>query len=304
MPTMKRPMVDRRTFLAVTPLLTGSCALAPRAEPLDASLREEFTRLPVAGSDGSIVVTRYRPPGPGPFPWIVLSHGTAPDAAANREIGRWRNLHLVRQWVGRGYAVVVPVRRGYGASGGTRLGDGYGSCARPDFDAAGRAAAADLDTARAWALSHADMDPGRWMLVGQSAGGFASIAAAAAQPPGLRAVLAFSPGRGGDPVARPGQPCASAQLGELFARLAPRVRVPVLWFYAQNDAYIGPDTQRLWFGRFRDAGGRGELVVVPPFPHRLGHGVFTSPEGTPLWTAAVARFLSSQAIALSFPNPT
>jgi len=42
-----------------------------------------------------------------PFPWIVLSHGTAPTAAANRALGRYRPLAPVREWVQRGYAVVA-----------------------------------------------------------------------------------------------------------------------------------------------------------------------------------------------------
>jgi len=56
----------------------------------------------------------------------------------------------------------------------------------------------------------------------------------------------------------------------------------------------------LWFESFRSGGGRGELVVVPPFSTALGHGVFPSPKGTPLWTAAVTRFFESKAIALPF----
>jgi len=45
-----------------------------------------------------------------PFPWIVLSHGTAPTAAANRALGRYRPLAPVREWVQRGYAAVAPAR--------------------------------------------------------------------------------------------------------------------------------------------------------------------------------------------------
>ena len=75
---------------------------------------------------------------------ISLSHGTATTADANRSIGRYRALKPVREWVRRGYAVLVPVRRGYGASGGEKFGDGYGSCSRPDFRRAGEGAAMDL----------------------------------------------------------------------------------------------------------------------------------------------------------------
>jgi len=89
-------------------------------------------------------------------------------------------------------------------------------------------------------------------------------------------------------------------MARLFASIAPQIAVPVLWFYAANDAYLGPRVQKLWFESFRSAGGRGELVVVPPFPERRGHGVFPALAGIPLWTNAVARFFKSQAVGLPF----
>ena len=290
-----------RLLGAVVLALVVGCASASARSELDATLREAVHSVPVTGTDSSIVVTSFRPPGNGPFPWIVLSHGTATTADANRAIGRYRPLPPIREWVHRGYAVIVPVRRGYGASGG-QFADSYGSCARPDFRLAGEAAALDLLATVAWAKAEPDLDGKRWLLVGQSAGGFASIYTAGKQPEGLVAVLAFAPGRGGDPQKRPGEPCASDRMAALFAATAPQVRVPVLWFYAENDLYIGPRVQKLWFESFRSAGGRGELVVIPPFPERQGHGVFPSATGIPLWTNAVARFFATHGLALSFPS--
>ena len=291
-------------FLSVLLLaaVVVGCATASTQPDLDAALREAVHRVLVAGTDASIVVTSFRPPGDGPFPWIVLSHGTATTAEANRAIGRYRPLPPIREWVRRGYAVIVPVRRGYGESGGEHFGDAYGGCARPDFRRAGEGAALDLLATIAWAKAERDLDTKRWLLVGQSAGGFASIYTATKHPDGLVAVLAFAPGRGGDPEKRPGEPCASDRMAELFASIAPHVPVPVLWFYAANDQFIGPRVQKLWFESFRSARGRGELVVIAPFPERLGHGVFPSTRGIPLWTSAVSRFFAAQGLALSFAN--
>lgn len=271
-----------------------------QGERLDRALREAVDRVPVPGTGKSIVVTSFRPGGNGPHPWIVLSHGTATTLEANVAKGRYRPLNPVREWVRRGYAVFVPMRRGYGENADGHLGDAYGSCSRPDFRRAGEGAALDLLATVAWARAQSDLDPGRWLAVGQSAGGFASIYAASKRPEGLVAVLAFSPGRGGDPDKRPGEPCGSDRLAELFAAIAPSVPVPVLWFYAQNDAYIGPRVQKLWFDSFSKAGGRGDLVVVPPFAQALGHGVFPSAAGTPLWTAAVTGFFKSQQLPMAF----
>lgn len=269
---------------------------------LDASLREAVQSIPVADTDASIVVTSFRPKGAGPFPWIVLSHGTAVTREASLAIGRNRNLPVANEWVRRGYAVLVPVRRGYGASASVdgKLADSYGSCNRPEFAKAGEAAALDLLATVKWAKAQKDLDPKRWLLVGQSSGGFASIYTASKRPEGLMAVLAFSSGRGGNPDTRPGEPCASAELAELFAAIAPKLTVPVLWFYAKNDEYIGPRVQQLWFDSFRKGGGKGELFVAPPFPERRGHGVFPSPKGIPIWTREVDRFFKSQQIALPF----
>jgi len=273
---------------------------AVAADKFDAALREEAHTVPVAAASTSIVVTSFRPRGDGPFPWIVLSHGTATTPEANRALGRYRPLAPVREWIRRGYAVMVPVRRGYGASGGDRQGDAYGSCSRPDFRRAGEGAALDLLATVEWAKAQRDLDPNRWLLVGQSAGGFASIYTASKRPAGLLAVLAFSPGRGGDPDKRPKEPCGSDHLARLYASIAPQINVPVLWFYAENDEYLGPRVQKLWFESFRSAGGRGELVVVPPFNERRGHGLFPATAGVPIWTAAVAKFFKSQGLALPF----
>jgi len=280
----------------------GGCALpSARDATLETSLREEIHTVRVAEADATIVVTSFRPGGAGPFPWIVLSHGTAPTAAANRALGRYRPLAPVREWVQRGYAVVAPVRRGYGASGGDKFGDSYGgSCSRPDFRRAGEGAALDLLATVEWAKAQRDLDGKRWLLVGQSAGGFASIYTASKRPDGLVAVLAFAPGRAGRPDTHPGDPCSPERMAELFASIAPRIAVPVLWFYAENDQYFGPRVVRMWFESFRAAGGRGELVVIPPFPAARGHGVFSAPTGTLLWTAAVASFFRSQGVTLPF----
>lgn len=293
----------------VTFCATGALAIAvaiagtpARAEKIDASLREVVHSVPVASAGESIVVTSFRPPGEGPFPWIVLSHGTATTLEANRALGRYRPLNPVREWVNRGYAVLVPVRRGYGATGGSRLADSYGKCADPDFHRAGVGAAEDVLATVDWAKAQRDLDPRRWLLVGQSAGGFASIYSASRRPEGLVAVLAFSAGRGGNPETRPGEPCGSDRMAALLADIAPRVAVPVLWFYAENDEFMGPRVQKLWFDAFRSAGGRGEMVVVPPFPRARGHGVFPSREGTPLWTAATASFFRSQRLPLTFSD--
>jgi hypothetical protein len=85
---------------------------------------------------------------------------------ANRAMGRYRPVNPAREWVRRGYAVLVPVRRGYGASGGEHFGDAFGQCSQPDFRRAGEGAALDLLATVEWAKAQSDLDTKRWLLVG------------------------------------------------------------------------------------------------------------------------------------------
>ena len=82
-----------------------------------------------------------RPRNDGLFPWIVLSRGTSPSPESDRAIGRYRNPRLMRERLDLPYALFALARRGYGAGGGKRLGHCYGSCARPEFQRTGEAAA-------------------------------------------------------------------------------------------------------------------------------------------------------------------
>ena len=78
----------------------AACLRSPaRGETLDASLREAVQNVPVAAAGTTIVVTSFRPRGDGPFPWLVLSHGTATTLEANLTKGRYRPLNPVRMKV-------------------------------------------------------------------------------------------------------------------------------------------------------------------------------------------------------------
>ncbi len=50
-----------------------------KAGQLEVELREEVHQIPIAGAGATenIVVSSFRPRDAEPFPWIVISHGTA-----------------------------------------------------------------------------------------------------------------------------------------------------------------------------------------------------------------------------------
>ncbi|HET9734894.1 MAG TPA: CocE/NonD family hydrolase [Burkholderiales bacterium] len=284
---MIRPIRSAAALAAV--LLTGCAApLGPGTAPA-ARLHEEVVRVPGPG-DRTLVATWYKPAGGGPFPLIVLSHGSPPDPAARPAMDRNRILTPIGALVARGYAVLVPMRRGFGATGGA-FAEGYGTCANPDYLRAGNEAAKDILAAMAYGQAQGFVQRDTVLLVGQSLGGYASIAAASRQPRGLVAVINFSGGNGGRPATTPGDPCRPERLGQAFAAWGASVRVPVLWHYVENDQFFAPRHVQSWYEAFTRAGGTGRLVMQPPYG-RDGHGVFPSTGGVHIWAPAFDRFVA------------
>lgn len=292
---MHRPTVSIGVLRALVGTLAGALlVLAAAAQPLDATLHEQVVRVPVPGGGPSgetveIEATVYRPEGPGPFPLLVLSHGSPRGGdEARRRMGRVRFLAQAAEFVRMGFVVIVPTRRGFGNSGG-HFAENAGHCDSPDYRRAGLEAARDLLAAIEHMRREPYVDASRIVLAGQSAGGFASLAAASRQPPGVVAVLNFAGGRGSQ---RPDFVCSEHLLVAAFGDYGAGVRVPTFWHYAENDRFFAPELVRRMHEAFRAGGAAAELVMQPPFGVD-GHAVFSSAKGTPVWLPPTRAFLQS-----------
>jgi dienelactone hydrolase len=280
--------------------LLGSAAVALLALPGDPPGRFVLENFFVPASGYSIEVTVLRPSGPGPFGVVVLNHGVGASREARLLESPQLFLHTAAAFAARGYAVVMPLRRGFGDSGGV-FAESPGSCSDPHFRRGERAAAADALAAYTFAQKLPYVDPSRMMLAGQSAGGVVSLYAASESPPGLLAVMAFAAGRGADAGGQPGVPCAAAALGALFQEMGKAIKVPTLLYYAENDLFFGPSTARMWFSRLHEGAPNAELVVQPAFESN-GHFVFTDPDGERSWLPAVEDFLRRHQIPFEAPK--
>lgn len=277
-------MLPRLIAVLILLLATLPSVAAESTAQLPGLIRETM-RVQLAERGLSLEALVTRPAAPGRHPLLVLSHG-APRDAAQRPTMRPQSSGLVAiEFARRGYAVVAVMRRGYGQSDGP-YAESNGACKTPDYPASARASGQDiLDSIKALA-SQPWVDPGTVVLVGQSAGGFASMAAAAAQPANLKAVINLAGGRGST---GPDEVCRSDLLAQTFGSFGRTVRVPTIWLYSQNDHYFGPSVARSFFDAFKTTGGNGEFVALPAFGED-GH-LLTSAEGMTHWRAAVDDFL-------------
>lgn len=268
---------------------------------VDAGLVEEHIRIPSASGRYTIAATILRPRGPGPFGAIVLNHGVPVSAQARALESAEMLLPAAGVFARRGYAVIMPLRRGFGATGGW-FAENAGSCGQPDYLRGESAAADDIMAAYNFARRLPYVDNSRMILAGQSAGGVAALFAAGTRAPeGLVAVLAFAAGRGGDPVRHPGVPCAVEPMATVFADLGRHVKVPVLFHYAANDLFFNASTSQLWFKRFNAGGGRAQYVLQPPFSEN-GHYIFSDGAGARYWVPEVERFLRKYDVPFGVPR--
>ncbi len=256
------------------------------AVPATAATAEFMYRAPVASGDriDHIDVTVFRPEGAGPFPVVVLSHGSPRSADERRRAGRQRMAAQSRVFVEMGFAVLVPTRRGYGESGG-EWAEAYGTCTDPDYFTAGLESARDLRAAVDAVRREPWADTSRVVLAGQSAGGWASVAAASQPFQGLVAVVNFAGGRGS---LGPNEVCGESRLVEAMARYGSQARVPALFVYSVNDLFFGPSLARRMFAAFTGSGARADFVQAPPQVGD-GHGYFARAMRD--WSPRVARFL-------------
>lgn len=265
-------------------LLAFAFALAARAAPLP--WNETVMRVPVvrAPVPAYIDVTVFRPPGAGPFPLVVLSHGSPRSVEERRRDGRQRLVAQSQPFLAMGFAVVVPTRRGYGESDAA-WAEGYGSCGNPDYYRAGLETARDLRAAVDALRAQPWADAKRVVLAGQSAGGFGSVAASAMPFEGLVGVINFAGGRGS---LQPDHVCEESRLVEAMARYGGGARVPELWIYSANDRYFGPSLARRMHQAFVASGGAAEFVEAPASGID-GHGYFA--RNMDDWSPRVEAFL-------------
>ncbi len=267
--------------------------------PPYSDIHENVMRVPVAASDlrghhfrADIAVTTYRPDGAGPFPLVVISHGRAENPRERGAITRYRFASAAHFFVRKGFAVAVPTRIGYGDTVGVGDPENRGDGCK---DSRTQLASGTAEIAGVVARLRREkwVDAKHLVLAGESVGGYITIAANSAGIPGLVASINFSGGSNGDPATSYGTPCGGAEMIAQAARAGRRHGPPMLWLYAENDGFFGPDFARGLHQAYVAAGGTAELRMLPPLGKEAeneGHNLFGL--GNDLWQPIVDDFLA------------
>jgi len=243
-----------------------------------------------AGQPVRLEVVIFKPDGAGPFPLLVIHHGST---------GRGNNPALFRQtrwsfgladlFTRRGWLVAFPQRRGRGNSDGL-YDEGFvpdrrqGYTCEPTRSLGGADRALDDVHAAMTALrARPDVDRRRVVIGGISRGGVLSVAYAGQHPDDVLGVINFVGGWIGT-----GCGTAAEINGALFAR-GGKFGGPTIWLYGRDDPYYPIGHSRSNFATFESAGGKGNFFEFD-VPGKNGHALDAYPE---IWAAQVEKFMSA-----------
>ncbi len=254
--------------------------------------------VPVTETVAGMQTQVFLPPGKGPFPVVIFSHGRSAQADERAAMASPILPGHAGYWLGKGFAVVAPIRPGYGATGGADVEksgarwDANGRClAAPTVKQAVNAGADAVNSVLDWVRRQPWAAKDRIVLAGQSFGGITSVVLGGRNPPGVVAVVNFSGGTGGNPKDHPGNSCGTSEVAQAFAEAGRTARMRNLWMYAPNDLYWGPDVPRQWAESFSKAGGKLEFVMTGPVPGDDGHKLLA--KGGKMWSEHLNPFLKS-----------
>lgn len=245
-------------------------------------LNEQVVMVPTytGGHQGELETTIFRPPGAGPFPLVIMNHGKA--LGNPRSQGRDRFLSVSREFVRRGYAVVVPMRKGFSKSSGDYSDRGC------DMTANGLMQANDLNGTLDYLRTQPWADSERVVVAGQSYGGLTAMAFGTRQYPGVRGLINFAGG-----LKVHGGSCRwEDSLVQAFAAYGARSSLPSLWFYGENDKHFSHDLAARMHAAYTHAGGKARLVAFGTFK-KDAHGMVGSRDGVRVWWPETEKFLQA-----------
>jgi dienelactone hydrolase len=269
--------------------IAADTAAGTSSAPVSESRDQSFA---VRMGNGSRILVRVcRPATDTPARLVVINHGSPPDPAARPKMQIGRCDEEAAQWfLTRGYVVAFPLRRGYGASGG-EWAETYGGCEHADYFHAGLETARDIDAAVQALTTLPFVKPDDVVVVGQSAGGWGTIAYDSAPHPRVSAFIVMAGGRGGHLHDHPNENCQPERLAEATARYGATATTPMLWVYALNDTFFSPKIAQAMYKSFTSAGGQADFHQPGRFDDE-GHRLFFGPGGSAIWGSVVERYLA------------
>jgi dienelactone hydrolase len=226
----------------------------------------------------------YKPKKEGVFPVVIFNHGST--GGHPKQTYKWSD--QAKYFVSKDYVVIAPMRKGRGESSGVSLESEDKNCDISSWDKGIQSAMDDLDAVIKFAESIKEIKHDEIHLLGQSRGGFLSIAYAAEGKfkEKIKSVVNFSGGW----VAQKEDQCPQDFNEVAFAQYGAKSTIPMLWLYGANDLYYGDESTISYHDVFKKNGGVADFHLVKGIPNN-GHELI---EHTEKWKSLMDDFLTQR----------
>ncbi|WP_186143710.1 dienelactone hydrolase family protein [Burkholderia gladioli] len=205
---------------------------------------EQVIEIPSADGESIMLqATLDIPDGPGPFPLVVMNHGATGDVPPSEQ-PRYHLTFAAYYFLSRGYAVVLPMMRGYAGSQGHLEHHGC------DYAATGIEDAQDIKAVIDYIKTRPEIDGSQIVVAGQSFGGWNTLALGTMDVPGVRGLVSFAGGMDESDCLFSSHAMIRAA-GEFGAHS----KFPSIWFFGDNDKVFPRETWHAAYERYVSAGG-------------------------------------------------
>ena len=279
-----------RLLVFFTTLFIGLFAYSQAPDiPIDSKLGESIVFIKSENKWGiSLETTIFKPDGAGPFPIVLINHGSI--GGNTRFQPRNRPMPAIREFLQRGYAVIAPMRQGFSNSSGMRVWNGC------NIGAEGDAQAADVITVVDWLHKQPWADTSRMIMMGLSHGGLTTLAYAKNPDAGFKVFVNFAGGSKNNSCAW--ELALVAAYGEYGAQ----TKDESIWFYGENDSIFPSRVIAPAYDAYVKSGGRAKMIAFPAF-NNDGHFMFFYYEGLSIWWKEVQARLDAAKMPVLIVNP-
>lgn len=234
--------------------------------------------------------TIYKPEGQGPFPLVVINHGkeSGPPGLQQRFTAGWAS----RFFLERGYVVFLPMRTGFSKSTGSYVG---GEC---NVESNGLVQAEDVAATVTYAHTLDYVDRSQTLIVGQSHGGWTTLAYGASKPDSsVKGLVNFAGG-----LRQTSCSGWELNLAKAAGSFAKETDIPSLWLYGDNDSFFTKRTYSEMFARYSKVNPRAQLVEFGVFGEDA-HGLFTHKNGRVVWEPYLEKFMTQLGLPIKVIYP-
>lgn len=289
--TKKSLLIVFLMSLLATQLTFADDASDVEKAPDAALLHERVLRIASDPNDQvTLVMTVYTPDGPGPFPLAVMNHGSTGGVPPDQQ-PRYRLTFSAYYFLSRGYAVALPMMRGYGGSGG------HLSARSCEDLATGLDAAKDIRAAINYLKQQPYIDGSQIVVAGQSFGGWNALSLGALDVPGVKGLVSFAGGMK-DSKCRDPDGALIAAAGQLGSE----VSTPSIWFFGDNDQIFATPVWHAMYEHYTAEGAPAELVAYGRFGTN-SHNLLGSAEGLSIWVPKLDAFLGRVQLPHTLVHP-